>query len=119
LNAAAAILGEKAEQRIHGLELRSVDHRAAIAAHGDKPGGPQPIEVKRQRIRGEIERGGDSTRRHALGSGLHQQAEYIEPVILCERGQGGNDICLFHISTNMETMGRRQAIFSIFIEAMT
>jgi hypothetical protein len=110
-SAAATILGEEAEQGIHRVEPGGVDHRPTIAAYGDKPGGPQPIEVKSQGIRRKVERGRDGARRLALRSGLHQQAEYIEPIILGERSQGRDDICLFHISTNIETMGSRQATF--------
>jgi hypothetical protein len=99
---AATILGEEAEERIHPVELGGVDHRPAIAAHGDEPGGPQPIEMEAQGIRREVECGSNGARRHSLGTGLHQQAEYVEPTVLCESGQGRDGICLFHISTNIE-----------------
>jgi hypothetical protein len=107
----AAIIGEIADQRVHRFELGRIDHRAALAAHGDKTGGPQPIEMKGQRVRCEIERGCDRAGRHPLGSGLHQQAEHVEPIVLSERGQGCDDVWLFHISMIIEITSRRQAIF--------
>jgi hypothetical protein len=110
-SAAAAILSQEAEQRIHRLELGGVDHRPAVAAHRDKPGGPEPIEMKGQGIRREIECCSDGAGRHALGTSLHQQAEYIEPIILSESGQGRDGICLFHISANIEMIDVRQEIF--------
>jgi hypothetical protein len=64
-----------------------------------------------QRIWCEVESGGDGARGHALGSGLYKQAENIKAIILGERGQGRNDVCLFHISMNIEMTSWRQAIF--------
>jgi hypothetical protein len=86
LSAAATILGEKAEQGIHFVELRSVDHRPAITAHGDKPGRPQPIKMKGQGVGSKVEGGGDGAGWHSLRSGLHQQPKHVEPIILSERG---------------------------------
>jgi hypothetical protein len=86
LSAAATILSEKAEQRVHFVELSSVDHRPAITAHGDKPGHPEPIEMKGQGVGSEVERCSNSSRWHALGSGLHKQPKYVEPIILGECG---------------------------------
>jgi hypothetical protein len=67
--------------------------------------------MKGQRIWSEAEGGSDRARRHSLGAGLHEQPEYVEPIILSESGQGRDDIRLFHISTNMEMTRRRQVIF--------
>jgi hypothetical protein len=67
--------------------------------------------MKCQRIRCEIESRGDGTRRHTLGSGLYKQAENIKAIVLGECGQGRNDICLFHISMNIEMIERRQLSF--------
>jgi hypothetical protein len=111
LSAAAAVFGQKAEQRGHGFELRGVDHGAAIAADGDKPSGSKPIKVEGQGIRSEIERGGYGASGHSLGSGLYEQAEHIEPIILSESGKCRDCFGLFHISTNMEIIGGRQGSF--------
>jgi hypothetical protein len=111
LSAAAAILSEETEERVHLVELRSVDHRPAIAAHSDESGRPEPIKVKGQGIRCEVEGSCDSTRWHPLGSGLNEKPEYIKPIILGERGKSRDNICLFHISTNIEIQITRQAIF--------
>ena len=81
-HAAAAVFGEKAEQRIHRVELRGVDHRSSFASYGDEAGHPQTIEVEGQSVGREIERLGDRTCRHPLGAGLDQQAENVEAIIL-------------------------------------
>jgi hypothetical protein len=111
LSTTAAVVGEEAEERVHRVELGGVDHRPAVTAHGDKPSRPEAIKVKGQSIRGKVEGGSDGPRWHALGTGLHKEAEYIESTILSESGQGRDNFCLFHISTNMEVMVRRQEIF--------
>ena len=110
LHSAAGVQGTPPQQfsvrkptrRVHRLEPRRIDHRAAVAAHRDKPGHSQPVEMERQRVGREVERVGDRAGRHSLRAGLHQQAEYIEPIILGERGQRRDGICLFHISTIIE-----------------
>jgi hypothetical protein len=51
------------------------------------------------------------TRGHPLGPGLDKQAENIEAIILGECGQRRDDICLFHISTNIEMMEWCQVSF--------
>jgi hypothetical protein len=116
LSAAAAILSEEAEERIHLVELGGVDHRPAFAAHGYKPGRPEPIKVKSQGIRGEVEGGSDGPRWHALGAGLHKEAEYIKSTVLSEGGQRRDDIRLFHISANIEMTSSRQALFRCLLK---
>jgi hypothetical protein len=110
-SAAAAIVGEIAEQGVHRFELRRVDHGATIAAHSDETSRSQPVKMKRKRVRCEIEGGGDRTGWHALGTGFNQQPEDIKAIILGESGQGRNDICLFHISTIIELISHRQLTF--------
>jgi hypothetical protein len=51
------------------------------------------------------------TGRQALGPGLHQGAEHIEPVVLSQGGEGRERIGLFHISAIIELMERRQETF--------
>jgi hypothetical protein len=63
---------------------------------------PQPVEVKRQRVGGKIERFCDRVGGHAIGAGLHQQAEDVEAVLLRKRGERGDGIYLFFISTDIE-----------------
>ncbi len=100
--AAAAILGEVAEQRVHGLEARGVNHLAALAAHRHQSGAAQPVEMKCQGVRCEPKRNGDLAGRQALRSGLHEQAINVQPTLLGEGRERGNGICRFHISTNIE-----------------
>jgi hypothetical protein len=35
---------------------------------------------------------------------LNKQPKYIETIILSERGERHDNLCLFHISTNIETL---------------
>jgi hypothetical protein len=108
LSATAAILSEIAEQRVHLLELGRVDHRTAFTAHGDKTRRPEPIEVKRQGVRSKVERGSHRPRRHPFRSGLHEQPEHIETIVLRKRRESPYRICLFHNSTIIEIMAARQ-----------
>ena len=58
--------------------------------------------MKRQRIGRQVERLGYGAGGHSVRACADQQPEYIETVILSERGQRRDDICLFHISTIIE-----------------
>ncbi len=46
--------------------------------------------MKRQCVGGEAQLFRNLTRCHAFRPGLYKQAENVEAVILCERGQGRN-----------------------------
>ena len=81
-----------AEQRVHRVVLRGVDHRAAVAPHRHEARPAQPVEVKRQRIRRETERCRDLPGRKTIRSRLHQQPEDIEAIVLGERGQGRDGV---------------------------
>jgi hypothetical protein len=109
--AAAAVLGEEGEQHVHRLEPCGIDHRTAFAPDRDQPRLAQPVEMKGQRVRRELERFGHGAGWHPLQAGLHQQPEHIEPIVLSERGQGRDGIRLFHISTIIELLVARQRIF--------
>jgi hypothetical protein len=102
--ARAAVFGEEAEQRIHLFVLRGVNHRTAVAPHGNETGHAQPVEMKRQRVRCEIKRRGDCTGLHAFRPRLNEQAENVETIILGESSQRRDGILFFHISTNMEML---------------
>jgi len=58
--------------------------------------------MKRQRIGREVELFRDLAGGHTVRSGLNQQTENIEAVILRESGQSHDGIRRFHISTNIE-----------------
>jgi hypothetical protein len=115
-NAAAAVVREIAKQRVHGLELGRVDHRAAIPAHRDKAGGPQPVKMKRQGVRREIQSGCDGARGQAIGAGLYKQAENVKAIILGECGQSRYGIGLFHISMNIEIIIQCQLSFQCLLK---
>jgi hypothetical protein len=72
--------------------------------------------VKGQGVRCEVESGGDRTGWHALRSRFDKQAEDIKAVILGERGQGRDDICLFHNSTIIELIQSPSSHISVVIE---
>jgi hypothetical protein len=110
---AAAVFSEKAKQRIHLLKLRRVDHRTTLASHRDKSRRPEPIKVESEGIGREIEGFCDCARWHAPRTSLHKLPEYVEAIILCERRQRGNSICLFHISIFIEIIVRVKDYFSI------
>ncbi len=108
-HATAAVIGEKRDERVHGVELRRVDHRAAFPPHRDQPTQPQPVEMKRERVRREAEFLRDAAGRHAVRPRLDQQAEHVEPIVLGQRSQSRHRVRLFHISTNIEISALRQA----------
>jgi hypothetical protein len=58
--------------------------------------------MKGQRVRCEVESGCDRPGWHPFRSRFDKQAEDIKAIILGECGQSRDDICLFHISTNIE-----------------
>ena len=90
---------------------RSVDHQPAVTAHADETRLPQPIEVERERVRREVEFGGDTCGRQAFGTRFDQQAKHVEPVLL-SRGRGAIErAVLFHISMIIEVYGRVKNYF--------
>jgi hypothetical protein len=60
--------------------------------------------MKGEGIRREFESAGDLACGQSLRPGFHQQSEYVETIILGERGKSRDGICLFHISTNIELL---------------
>src|SRR5262249_9010982 len=112
-SAAAAVFSEEAKQRVRLLELRCIDHRAALATHSDKARRTKPIKMESQGVGREIESVCDCARWHALRSSLHKQPEYIEAIVLRERRQGSNSICLFHISIVVEITFAVKHYFSV------
>ena len=103
--AAAAVLGEIAEQRVHGVEARGVDHRAALAAHGDKAGLPQPVEMKRQRV-GRRARAVPRPRRPACprGPACTSSRKASSRLSCASAASAAMASDLFHISTNIEIL---------------
>src|SRR5271169_1292275 len=93
--ALAAIIGQVAEQHIHGVEPRGVNHRAALAPDGDESGLAQAIEMEGQGVRRESKSVGDLSRRHPGGSRLDKKTVSIKTIVLSEGGQGRNGILLF------------------------
>jgi hypothetical protein len=100
--ALATVFGEEGNEAVHRRKACGVDHGAAVAAHRDKPGRAQPVEMEREGVGGEAELFGDVTGRHAVRSGLDQQAEDFQPVFLRQCGQGRDGVYRFHISTIIE-----------------
>jgi hypothetical protein len=98
----AAIFGEIGEQNIHRLEARRVDHRAALAPDRDEPRLSQAIEMKGQRIGGELQGYGHTSSGHASWARFHKEAKDIEPVVLRESGQSRQSFGLFHTSIDIE-----------------
>ena len=90
-----------------------VEHEPALPSCLDEARAFQPVEMKRQRIRRHTENIGDLPGRLTLGTLRHQMTEYGEPGFLAERGQGFDDIQLFHISTIIEITTVRQASSAI------
>jgi hypothetical protein len=99
---AAAIFGQIVEQRIHRLESCRIDHRTALTLDPNKPGLPQPVEMKCERIWSQTKRVRNSTGGHSFWSGLNQQPEHVQSIVLRKGGQCCYGITLFHISADIE-----------------
>jgi hypothetical protein len=104
LSTAAAIVSEIAKQGVHRLELGRVNHGATIASHGHEASRTEPVKMKSQRIRCEVECVRDRTGWHPFRSRFHKQAENVKAIILGECSQSRDDICLLHISMVIEMM---------------
>src|SRR5262249_23560569 len=107
----ATVFSEIGEQRVHGLEARGIDHRAAVAANRDQSSPAQTVEMEGERVRREFESVGHLACRHSLRPGLHKQPKHLEAIVLGERGERSDNICFFHISTNIEKSAECQALF--------
>jgi len=68
--------------------------------------------MKCQRVRGEVEFFRHSASSHPVRSRLHQQAEYVETIVLGKSSQGSNSIRVFHIPTNIESVRDVKNYFS-------
>ena len=67
--------------------------------------------MKRQRVGREVELFRYVAGGHPVRSGLHQQAENIETIVLGESGQRRHGVGLFHISIDMEMSYASQETF--------
>src|SRR5215469_10588990 len=71
VGALAAVLGQVTDQAVHGLEVRRLVERAAVAARAHEAGVLEPGQMERERGRGEPELLPDGPHRQARGPGLH------------------------------------------------
>src|ERR1051326_8863557 len=106
--ALATVLGEEGNELVHRLVARRIDHGAAVAADRDQSGKAEPVEMEGQRVEGETELVSHLAGGHALRTGLDQQAEDLQAIVLGKRGQSRNGFWRFHISTNMEIFAESQ-----------
>jgi len=97
------MIGKIRHKRIHGLEPRRIDHRAAVTPRRDKTRIAQAIEMERQRIGRQPQAAGNMACRHALRPGLDQKPEYGEAIVLRKRGQNRQSVLFSHISIVIET----------------
>jgi hypothetical protein len=82
---AAAVLGEKADELVHGPEIGAVDDEAPFVAAAREPCPHELRQMKRQRRGRQIEGFADPARRQALRARLDEQAEGSKPRFLSER----------------------------------
>ena len=101
-HAAAAVFGQEREQGIHPRVVGAAGNRAAVARVVDEAGAAQRVQVMGQGGRRDVGAQLQLADAETFRSGLHQQPEHIEPVFLSERRKRGDNIRLFHISTNIE-----------------
>ena len=76
---AAAVLGEKADERTHVLEIGAVDDEAPVLAAVRQAGARQTGKVKGQRRRRQTQRFANGTGGHSCRTRPDQQAKRSEP----------------------------------------
>jgi hypothetical protein len=77
--ATAAVVGQKCEQPIHGVEVGAVNDETAILARGNQAGMAQFLQVEGKRGRRQIQLLGYLACGEAIGTDLHQQPECRQP----------------------------------------
>src|SRR6185503_17309118 len=71
--AAAAVLGQVADERVHVLEIGAVDDEAPVLAALSQPRAREMRKVERERRRRQAELLADAPRGNAFGPGLYQK----------------------------------------------
>ncbi len=108
--AAAAGLGQEAEQLPQAREPHGVDDLPALAGGLRQAGALERGEMEREGRGGHCEPRRDVTRRKAGGALRDQQAHQVEPGFLRQCREGGGGLRCFHVSSLTEmTMGGKGA----------
>jgi hypothetical protein len=100
--AAAAVLGQKGYEAVHGVEIGGTDHETPLLPARHQIGMRQFLQMKRQRGRWNRQRLADLAGGQAFRAGLNQQSKNAETGLLSERRQRGNNIFCFHNSIIIE-----------------
>lgn len=95
---AAAVFGQKPEQRAHGVEIGAIADEATTRFGLDQSGRRQLLEMERQRGSGERQGFGDFARHAPFRPGLDQTAEHGQAGGLAEGGERGSGLLDFHES---------------------
>src|SRR5687768_6312122 len=104
--AAAAVLGQEADQLVHVIEVGAIDDESPVLATFRDAGSREPGEMERKRRRRKIERFADAARSQAGWARLHEKAKDREPGSLRERAEGLYGLRRFHISRIVETLDK-------------
>src|SRR5687767_2900401 len=101
-HAAAAVLRQERHERRHALEVDRVIDEAAFLPSGDEAALRERLQVERQGCRRNVELLSDDARSHALRPRLDEETEDRKTGVLRERGERGDGVFDFHVSSIME-----------------
>jgi hypothetical protein len=91
----AAVLLYKLQYFVQCLVVGAATYHPSLFLLGNKIGGNQLPQVKREGRRGPIQHSLQFSDRHAIGTGLHEQLKQFEPVFVTKAGKpfgGGSEI---------------------------
>lgn len=101
---AAAVIGQKVDQRIDAGYFRPVAHEAPFLNGRDQTGLRQGLEMKRKRRRRQFKLLADHPWSQPFGSVAYQQSEDGQAVSLCQGSESTYGMIVFHVSNNMEML---------------
>jgi len=94
---AAAVFGEKSDQRVDALQPRPVAHEAPLLPGTHQPGLRQRLQVKGQGRHRQFEPLPDHAHRQPFRLMTNEQTEDRKAAVLRQRPQRGNGFFGFHI----------------------
>jgi hypothetical protein len=98
-SAAAAVLREIRQERIHPFVVRGVDELSTPPLLVDEPRVRQLNQMERKRGSGNLQSLGDRASGKPLGPLLDEKPVHGEPRFLCEGAEPGDDLGEFHPPT--------------------
>ena len=100
----ATVLSQVSNQPIHCREIGGVKQLPTFATPRDQPRALQTLQMESERGRYEAYPFGNESRRQARRSALDEQPEDRQPMFVCQRAQGFDDLRRLHEHTIFRLM---------------